>query len=47
MFVLMIFRKEFFFYGSSNFDQFVKIVKVFGIDDFFDYFDKYEIEFDV
>lgn len=47
MFVFMIFCKELFFYGQSNVDQFVKIVKVFGIDDLFDYLDKYEIELDI
>jgi casein kinase II subunit alpha len=46
MFASMIFRKEPFFHGSSNSDQLVKIAKVLGTDDLFDYLDKYEIELD-
>jgi casein kinase II subunit alpha len=42
----MIFRKEPFFHGNSNADQLVKIAKVLGTDDLFDYLDKYEIELD-
>lgn len=42
----MIFRKEPFFHGQSNSDQLVKIAKVLGTDDLFDYLDKYEIELD-
>lgn len=46
MFASMIFRKEPFFHGNSNSDQLVKIAKVLGTDDLFEYLDKYEIELD-
>jgi casein kinase II subunit alpha len=46
MFASMIFRKEPFFYGNSNSDQLVKLAKVLGTDDLFDYLDKYDIELD-
>ncbi|KAF2468061.1 Pkinase-domain-containing protein [Lindgomyces ingoldianus] len=46
MFASMIFRKEPFFHGSSNSDQLVKIAKVLGTEDLFDYLDKYDIELD-
>lgn len=46
MFASMIFRKEPFFYGISNSDQLVKIAKVLGTEDLFDYLDKYGIELD-
>lgn len=46
MFASMIFRKEPFFHGQSNPDQLVKIAKVLGTDDLFDYLDRYEIELD-
>jgi casein kinase II subunit alpha len=46
MFASMIFRKEPFFHGNSNSDQLVKIAKVLGTEDLFDYLDKYEIELD-
>ena len=36
----MIFRKEPFFHGHDNYDQLVKIVKVLGTDELFDYLDK-------
>ena len=42
----MIFRKEPFFHGNSNSDQLVKIAKVLGTEELFDYLDKYEIELD-
>ena len=42
----MIFRKEPFFHGNSNSDQLVKIAKVLGTDDLFEYLDKYEIDLD-
>jgi len=44
MFASIIFRKEPFFHGNSNSDQLVKIAKVLGTEDLFDYLDKYEIE---
>merc|ERR1712193_573505 len=40
MFASMIFRKEPFFHGNSNSDQLVKIAKVLGTEDLFDYLDK-------
>ena len=46
MFASMIFRKEPFFHGTSNADQLVKIAKVLGTEDLFDYLDKYDIELD-
>lgn len=46
MFASMIFRKEPFFHGTSNSDQLVKIAKVLGTEDLFDYLDKYDIELD-
>lgn len=46
MFASMIFRKEPFFHGGSNSDQLVKIAKVLGTDELFDYLDKYDIELD-
>lgn len=46
MFASMIFRKEPFFHGNSNSDQLVKIAKVLGTDELFDYLDKYEVELD-
>ena len=42
----MIFRKEPFFHGHDNYDQLVKIVKVLGTDELFDYLDKYNLELD-
>lgn len=42
----MIFRKEPFFHGTSNADQLVKIAKVLGTEELFDYLDKYDIELD-
>lgn len=46
MFASMIFRKEPFFHGNSNSDQLVKIAKVLGTEELFEYLDKYEIELD-
>jgi casein kinase II subunit alpha len=46
MFASMIFRKEPFFHGNSNSDQLVKIAKVLGTDELFEYLDKYDIELD-
>ena len=46
MFASMIFRKEPFCHGNSNSDQLVKIAKVLGTEDLFDYLDKYDIELD-
>lgn len=46
MFASMIFRKEPFFHGNSNSDQLVKIAKVLGTEELFEYLDKYDIELD-
>lgn len=46
MYASIIFRKEPFFHGNSNSDQLVKIAKVLGTEELFDYLDKYEIELD-
>mmetsp|Transcript_2294 Transcript_2294/g.5357 ORF Transcript_2294/g.5357 Transcript_2294/m.5357 type:complete len:114 (+) Transcript_2294:1-342(+) len=42
----MIFRKEPFFHGHDNYDQLVKIAKVLGTDELYDYLNKYKIELD-
>jgi casein kinase II subunit alpha len=42
----MIFRKEPFFHGHDNYDQLVRIAKVLGTEDLFDYIDKYEVDLD-
>ena len=42
----MIFRKEPFFHGHDNYDQLVKIAKVLGTDELFEYLDKYDLELD-
>lgn len=44
MFAGMIFKKEPFFHGRDNFDQLVKIAKVLGTKDLFDYLEKYGLE---
>ena len=41
-----IFKREPFFYGQDNYDQLVKIAKVLGTDELFDYLDKYDLELD-
>lgn len=41
-----IFRKEPFFHGHDNYDQLVKIAKVLGTNELFDYLDKYALELD-
>lgn len=43
MFAGMIFRKEPFFHGHDNHDQLVKIAKVLGTDELFEYLERYEI----
>mmetsp|Transcript_4140 Transcript_4140/g.10473 ORF Transcript_4140/g.10473 Transcript_4140/m.10473 type:complete len:362 (+) Transcript_4140:130-1215(+) len=42
----MFFRKEPFFHGHDNYDQLVKIARVLGTDDLFDYISKYRITLD-
>lgn len=46
MFASMIFRKEPFFHGHDNYDQLVRIAKVLGTDDLFDYLEKYHVDLD-
>eukprot|EP01034_Spumella_vulgaris_P021739 gene21739-27793_t len=46
MFAGMIFKKEPFFHGHDNYDQLVRIAKVLGTDDLYDYLDKYDLELD-
>jgi casein kinase II subunit alpha len=46
VFAGMIFKKEPFFHGSDNYDQLVRIAKVLGTDELFDYLDKYDLELD-
>jgi casein kinase II subunit alpha len=46
MFAGMIFKREPFFHGHDNYDQLVRIAKVLGTDELFDYLDKYELELD-
>ena len=46
MFASMIFRKEPFFLGHDNYDQLVKIAKVLGTDELFQYLEKYDIKLD-
>jgi len=42
----MIFRKEPFFHGHDNYDQLVRIAKVIGTEELYEYLDKYQIELD-
>ncbi|CAK9297257.1 unnamed protein product [Gordionus sp. m RMFG-2023] len=44
MLASMIFRKEPFFHGHDNDDQLVRIAKVLGTEELYDYLDKYEIQ---
>ena len=46
MFAGMIFRKEPFFHGHDNYDQLVKIAKVLGTEELFQYLDTYDLELD-
>lgn len=46
MLASMIFRKEPFFHGHDNYDQLVRIAKVIGTDELFEYIEKYHIELD-
>nr|CCA16125.1 casein kinase II subunit putative [Albugo laibachii Nc14] len=46
MFAGMIFRKEPFFHGHDNCDQLVKIAKVRGTEELFDYLSTYDLEMD-
>ncbi|GIX90054.1 casein kinase II subunit alpha [Caerostris extrusa] len=46
MLASMIFRKEPFFHGHDNYDQLVRIVKVLGTEELYEYLDKYQIVLD-
>ena len=46
MLASMIFRKEPFFHGHDNYDQLVRIAKVLGTEELYEYLDKYQIELD-
>mmetsp|Transcript_3190 Transcript_3190/g.8438 ORF Transcript_3190/g.8438 Transcript_3190/m.8438 type:complete len:421 (+) Transcript_3190:663-1925(+) len=46
MFAAMIFRKDPFFCGHDNYDQLVKIARVLGTEELYDYLNKYGIELD-
>ncbi|XP_065915862.1 casein kinase II subunit alpha-like [Dysidea avara] len=46
MLASMIFRKEPFFHGHDNYDQLVKIAKVLGSEELYEYIDKYKIDLD-
>ena len=43
---MQIFRKEPFFHGHDNYDQLVKIAKVLGSEELYEYIDKYKIDLD-
>lgn len=45
MLAAIIFKKEPFFHGSSNFNQLEKIARVLGTEDLIDYVEKFQIEF--
>ncbi|MPC12938.1 Casein kinase II subunit alpha [Portunus trituberculatus] len=46
MLASMIFRKEPFFHGHDNYDQLVRIAKVLGTEELYEYVEKYQIELD-
>ena len=46
VFITQIFRKEPFFHGHDNYDQLVKIAKVLGSEELYEYIDKYKIDLD-
>ncbi|KAJ8923636.1 hypothetical protein NQ315_010216 [Exocentrus adspersus] len=46
MLASMIFRKEPFFHGHDNYDQLVRIAKVLGTEELYEYLDKYHIVLD-
>ncbi|KAL1123013.1 hypothetical protein AAG570_002101 [Ranatra chinensis] len=46
MLASMIFKKEPFFHGCDNYDQLVKIAKVLGTEELFEYLEKYHIDLD-
>ncbi|KAH7981406.1 hypothetical protein HPB49_023873 [Dermacentor silvarum] len=46
MLASMIFRREPFFHGHDNYDQLVRIAKVLGTEELFEYLEKYQAELD-
>ncbi|RYH07896.1 hypothetical protein EON65_41345 [archaeon] len=46
MFAGMIFKKEPFFHGHDNYDQLVRIAKVLGTDELFEYLERYGVVLD-
>ncbi|VEL08988.1 unnamed protein product [Protopolystoma xenopodis] len=46
MFASMIFKKEPFFHGHDNYDQLVRIARILGTKDLFDYIERYGITLD-
>uniref|UniRef100_UPI00358F3E28 casein kinase II subunit alpha-like isoform X2 n=1 Tax=Myxine glutinosa TaxID=7769 RepID=UPI00358F3E28 len=46
MLASMIFRKEPFFHGHDNYDQLVRIARVLGTEELYNYVDKYNIDLD-
>lgn len=46
MLASMIFKREPFFHGHDNYDQLVRIARVLGTDDLYEYLDKYNITLD-
>ena len=46
MLASMIFRKEPFFHGHDNYDQLVRIAKVLGTEELYEYLDRYQIDLD-
>ena len=46
MLASMVFRKEPFFHGHDNYDQLVRIAKVLGTEELYEYLDRYQIELD-
>ena len=43
---MMILFAEPFFHGHDNYDQLVRIAKVLGTEELYEYLDKYQIELD-
>ena len=41
---VQIFKKEPFFHGHDNYDQLVRIAKVLGTEELYDYIDRYKID---
>lgn len=46
MLASMIFRKEPYFHGHDNYDQLVRVAKVLGTEELYDYIDRYKIDLD-